>query len=109
MTNCHHLTNKFKALAEEAEIATKINAFRKTGERIMNSREFCYWLQGWFELNSTIDHRDGATKETLDMIQKHLNMVFVHEIDPSYGDEKEQEKLNKIHNNNDGEPFLVRC
>jgi hypothetical protein len=42
----------------------------------MNSTEFCYWLQGWFELNKTIDHRDGASKETLDVIEQHLQLVF---------------------------------
>jgi len=42
----------------------------------MNSRDFCYWLQGWFEINKTIDHRDGASKETLEMIEKHLGYVF---------------------------------
>jgi len=63
----------------------------------MRSRDFCYWLQGWFELNKTIDHREGASKETLEVIEKHLAMVFVHEIDPSHGDKKHQEALSKIH------------
>lgn len=64
----------------------------------MTSRDFCYWLQGWFELNQTIDHREGASKETLEMIQKHLNLVFLHEIDPSYtSDPKKQAKMNEIH------------
>lgn len=64
----------------------------------MTSRDFCYWLQGWFELNSTIDHREGASKETLEMIQKHLNLVFYHEIDPSYSsDPKKQEEMLEIH------------
>lgn len=52
----------------------------------MTSRDFCYWLQGWFELNSTIDHREGASKETLAMIERHLALVFKHEIDPSMPD-----------------------
>ena len=52
----------------------------------MTSRDFCYWLQGWFELNKTIDHREGATKETLYMIQNHLALVFKYEIDPSIPD-----------------------
>lgn len=46
----------------------------------MKSVEFCYWLQGLFEV---------ADPETLDaravsLIKAHLAMVFVHEIDPSY-------------------------
>ncbi len=42
----------------------------------MTAENFCYWLQGWFELNTTIDHRSGATKETLDMMKSHLDLVF---------------------------------
>lgn len=52
----------------------------------MTSRDFCYWLQGWFELNETIDHREGATPETMAMIKNHLTLVFKHEIDPSLPD-----------------------
>lgn len=63
----------------------------------MRSRDFCYWLQGWFELNGTIDHREGATKETLQVIRNHLNMVFKHEIDPSNGSAEHNKKLNDIH------------
>lgn len=44
----------------------------------MTADNFCYWLQGWFELNETIDHRDGATKETLAVIRKHLDLVFTN-------------------------------
>lgn len=42
----------------------------------MKAENFCYWLQGWFELNKTIDHRECASKETLEMIEKHLGYVF---------------------------------
>lgn len=44
----------------------------------MTAENFCYWLQGWFELNTTIDHRNGATKETLDMMKRHLDLVFTN-------------------------------
>jgi hypothetical protein len=63
----------------------------------MKSRDFCYWLQGWFELNGTVDHRDGATPETMAMIKNHLAMVFKHDIDPSNGDKKHNEELSEIH------------
>jgi len=43
----------------------------------MTPENFCYWLQGWFELNQTIDHREGATQETLEMIKRHLDLVFI--------------------------------
>jgi hypothetical protein len=62
----------------------------------MRSVDFCYWLQGHFELNGY----NALTKEQVEMIGKHLNLVFLHEIDPSYGDEKHQEELNNIHNEN---------
>jgi hypothetical protein len=45
----------------------------------MTPQNFCYWLQGWFELNRTVDHRDGATPETMKMIEEHLALVFKEE------------------------------
>lgn len=42
----------------------------------MTPENFCYWLNGWFELNQTIDHRKGATPETMEMIKNHLDLVF---------------------------------
>lgn len=74
----------------------------------MTSRDFCYWLQGWFELNETIDHRQGATPETLVLIRKHLAMVFLHEIDPSFP-EKEQAGLNSIHSENTNSQVQYSC
>jgi hypothetical protein len=54
----------------------------------MTPENFCYWLQGWFELNETIDHREGATPETIATIKNHLNLVFFHSIDPqTYGED----------------------
>lgn len=76
----------------------------------MTSRDFCFWLQGWFELNQTIDHREGATPETLKMIKDHLNLVFYHEIDPSYSpNTKVQEKMNEIHGTPDASGAQIRC
>lgn len=58
----------------------------------MRSVEFCYWLQGLFELGnpSSLD-----AKQT-DLVKRHLAMVFTHEIDPSYPKEQ-QAKLNEQH------------
>lgn len=45
----------------------------------MESRDFVYWLQGFFEIS-------GATTvspKQLEIIRRHLDMVFVHEIDIS--------------------------
>jgi hypothetical protein len=59
----------------------------------MTSRDFCYWLQGHFELNGTC----AISAEQAALIQRHLSLVFVHEIDPSQGSPEQQAKLNKIH------------
>jgi hypothetical protein len=45
----------------------------------MNSRDFVYWLQGFFEIS-------GASKisaEQAAVIQSHLNLVLTHETAPS--------------------------
>jgi len=59
----------------------------------MTSRDFCYWLQGFFEIS---DASQMEAKQ-VEMVKRHLNMVFVHEIDPSMGDETQQAKLNELH------------
>ena len=58
----------------------------------MKSVEFCYWLQGLFEVGkpTTLDAEQVTT------IKNHLNMVFVHEIDPSYP-QGQQKALNETH------------
>lgn len=59
----------------------------------MTAREFCYWMQGMFELTDpkTLDERQT------DLIKRHLAMVFLHEIDPSAGPPKMQELLDALH------------
>jgi hypothetical protein len=59
----------------------------------MTSRDFAFWLQGYFEISQpqTINERE------VELIKKHLNLVFKHEIDPSMGDQNHQDELNKIH------------
>ncbi len=73
----------------------------------MTSREFCYWLQGFFELEgpAEIDY------DTLQIIKSHLAMVFKHEIDPSYPN---GQLLQEIHGGTgNSHPFkddvLLRC
>jgi hypothetical protein len=66
----------------------------------MTSREFCYWLQGFFELTG-YDARTPLTGEQADLVRRHLALVFKHEIDPSAGPAEVQAALNKIH---DGAP-----
>ena len=46
----------------------------------MKSRDFCYWLQGVFEVMNPV----GLNPTQTALIKKHLDMVFIHEIDPSF-------------------------
>lgn len=55
----------------------------------MTSRDFCFWLQGFFELSNEKYLSEAQTNT----IKKHLAMVFIHEIDPSMPNPK----LDKIH------------
>ena len=60
----------------------------------MKAYEFCYWLQGLFEVGEP----EVLDAKQVDLIKKHLNMVFIHDIDKSYpADEKE--KLDAAHPN----------
>ena len=54
--------------------------------------QFCYWLQGLFELAEPTELNEAQT----DLIKRHLAMAFLHDIDkrPSV---EEQGELNKIH------------
>jgi hypothetical protein len=58
----------------------------------MKSTEFCYWLQGLFELGAPTQ----LNAEQTDLIKRHLAMVFLHEIDKTYP-EGEQTALNELH------------
>lgn len=60
----------------------------------MTSRDFCYWLQGQFELNPGAK---ALTAQQTKLIKQHLHMVFLHEIDPSMGPKGHQKKLNEAH------------
>jgi len=43
----------------------------------LRSRDLIYWLQGYFELTGT---KSTINKEQLDLIKKHLAMVFKYEM-----------------------------
>lgn len=58
----------------------------------MKSRDFCYWLMGIVEGCQP----KAFTEDQTQCIKQHLNLVFKHEIDPSFGDD--QEVLEQIHN-----------
>lgn len=65
----------------------------------MTSRDFCYWLQGYFEILGAApdDIVGNLCEKRVETIKNHLAMVFKHEIDPSFGDKKHQDDLAKIH------------
>lgn len=60
----------------------------------MHSRDFAYWLQGFFEIAKPEVINSTQTQ----MIKNHLNMVFIHEIDPSMPDP--DGKLQDAHDGN---------
>ncbi len=70
----------------------------------MTTRDFVYWLQGYFEIlgelqndDSGFDAKNRLTLAQVRCIRNHLNMVFKHEIDPSFGDQDVQKELRRIH------------
>lgn len=80
----------------------------------MTSRDFAFWLQGLFELGEITSLNEKQTE----LIKRHLNLVFAHDIDPSMGGKEQQEKLNAIHSGkpnsqfpdfNNNENALMRC
>lgn len=76
----------------------------------MTSRDFAYWLMGYFELTDDSE----LHKYQVDLIKRHLALVFKHEIDPSMGNDKHQEELNNIHygikiGGVDSEGNVMRC
>lgn len=40
----------------------------------MNEKEFCYWLQGFFEMTDAT----SLTDEQVEMIKRHLALVFTN-------------------------------
>lgn len=74
----------------------------------MTSREFCYWLQGLFEVGNPQE----LTLVQTTVIKQHLALVFKHEIDPSQGSPAHQAELNEIHSPFHGHGFgepVIRC
>jgi hypothetical protein len=64
------------------------------GDEAMTSRDFCFWLQGFFELNPG---GTGMSAAQANLVKRHLALVFKHEIDPSMGDTAHQAKLDETH------------
>ena len=51
-------------------------------------------MQGFFEVSDP----EEITPDQMALIKKHLQMVFIHEIDPSFGDAEAQAELDAVHN-----------
>ena len=67
----------------------------------MTSRDFVFWLQGFFEINGK---NEALTPEQVQIIKNHLKLVFLYEIDPSYSDNKVVQQI--FQNIHDGKPPL---
>jgi hypothetical protein len=65
----------------------------------MKSQEFCFWLQGFFEVRDAKGSvSQGLSAPQVETVKRHLALVFKHEIDPSYSaDPAVQDALQKIH------------
>lgn len=59
----------------------------------MTSRDFCFWLQGLFELGQP----EQLTADQTKAVKAHLGLVFKHEIDPSMGGPEIQAALDEVH------------
>jgi hypothetical protein len=62
-------------------------------------------VQGLFEIGNP----EALDRPQVEVIKKHLDMVFVHEIDPAMGDQKHQDKLNSIHGQTLPNGIVARC
>lgn len=65
----------------------------------MEAANFCYWLQGMFELcdPQTLDAKQ------VDLIRRHLQLVFIHDIDPKAGPAEYQAVLQEVHDGSAGQ------
>ena len=53
--------------------------------------------------------KGDMNEKQVEILKNHLAMVFVHEIDPSFGDQKKQDKLNNLHNPSGHPNVLMKC
>lgn len=75
----------------------------------MTSRDFAYWLQGFFEITDVdpSPNKTGLSPVQVDLIKAHLNMVFKHEIDPGMGGATHQQVLNALHKGKSGTSSFI--
>ena len=73
----------------------------------MTSRDFCYWLQGYFEIFAKAELRNNVlTEAQVDIIKNHLKLVFIHEIDPEHAQTVSPQVAQSVH---DGNGVAFRC
>jgi hypothetical protein len=76
----------------------------------MKANDFCYWLQGFFEIyNASAEPTRSLSPQQVEVIQRHLHLVFKHDIDPQAGPPAYQNALNQIHNGGHRPNELMRC
>lgn len=63
----------------------------------MKAESFCYWLQGFFELAGQSHPAITLSNAQVEMVKRHLALVFAHDIDPKAGGPAVQDKLDNIH------------
>lgn len=63
----------------------------------MTPEQFCYWLQGSLELTQI----ESLTPKKLDIVKSHLNLVFLHTLDPQNNETTttKPEVMNEAHGN----------
>ena len=64
----------------------------------MTAVNFCYWLQGFFEVRAASGEPGcSLSSKQAEVVQRHLALVFAHDIDPKAGGPEVQKKLDAIH------------
>jgi hypothetical protein len=69
----------------------------------MTSEQFCFWLQGFFELSQNVNTLD---MKQVQVIKNHLNLVFAHD---SGSCVQYQNYLQDIHDGQDGASTVLKC
>jgi len=73
----------------------------------MTSRDFAYWLQGFFEITQSGGAPATLTPAQVQIVQRQVSLVFKHEIDPSMGGQAHQATLSNLHGPSSS--MLLRC
>lgn len=71
----------------------------------MNSIDFCFWLQGYFEISEATT----LSKKQVETIKNHLNLTFKHEIDPLKEKETPTPKEVLNHTHSPKNDVIMRC